>query len=72
MRLEIRKLFAYAKKKRESWLVRRMTRDNKMAAGCMNALSQPINGGYSKKEEKKNDKKIIIDIRGVGGEEACK
>lgn len=69
--LEIRKLFSYARKRRESFLARKMTRDNKSANGCMNALKQPINGGYSEKNEKKNEKKIIIDLRGIG-EEAYK
>ena len=63
---EIRKLFAYAKKRRESFLIRRMTRDNKLANGCMNALKQPINGGYSDKNQKKEDRKLIIDFRGIG------
>lgn len=63
---EIRKLFAYAKKRRESFLIRRMTRDNKLANGCMNALKQPINGGYSDKNKEKGDRKLIIDFSGIG------
>ena len=63
---EIRKQFAYAKKRRESFLIRRMTRDNKLANGCMNALKQPINGGYSDKSKEKGDRKLIIDFRGIG------
>ena len=63
---EVRKLFAYAQKRRESFLVRRMTRDNKLANGCMNALKQPRNGGYSDKNKEKGDRKLIIDFRGIG------
>ena len=64
--IEIRKLFAYAQKRRESFLVRRMTKDNKLANGCMNALKQPRNGGYSDKNKEKGDRKLIIDFRGIG------
>lgn len=63
---EIGRMFDYAKKRRESFLIRRMTRDAKLAGGCMNALKQPINGGYSDKAKEKPERKLIIDFRGIG------
>lgn len=63
---EIGKLFDYAKKRRESFLIRRMTRDSKNASGCMNALKQSINGGYSDKAKDKGERKLIIDFKGIG------
>lgn len=58
---------------RESDLVRKMTRDNKMANGCMNALKQPINGGYADKTaDNKKESKLTLVLGGVGGERACK
>lgn len=58
---------------RESNLVRKMTSDNKAANGCMNALKQPINGGYSDKySDMKKESKLTLVLSGVGGERACK
>ena len=58
---------------RESALVRKMTSDNKAANGCMNALKQPINGGYSDKySDLKKENKLTLVLSGVGGEKACK
>lgn len=58
---------------RESFLARRMTSDNKQANGCMNALKQPINGGYSDKySDLKKESKLTLVLSGVGGEKACK
>lgn len=58
---------------RESALVRKMTSDNKAANGCMNALKQPINGGYSDKySDLKKESKLTLVLSGVGGEKACK
>ena len=63
---EIRKLFSYAQKRRESYLIRKMTTDSRQATGCMNALKQAKNGGYSDKQQKKEERKLIIDFRGIG------
>ena len=52
----------YAADCRESWLVRRMTQDNKVTTGCMNALKQSENGGYGDKPQ--TDKKLIIQFDG--------
>ncbi len=58
---------------RESRLVRWMAADNKKANGCMNALKQPINGGYSDKySDLKKESKLTLVLSGVGGEKACK
>lgn len=58
---------------RESTLVRWMAQDNKKANGCMNALKQPINGGYSDKySDLKKESKLTLVLSGVGGEKACK
>lgn len=59
-------LFEEAKLRRESFLVRRMTRDNKLANGCMNALKQENNGGYTDKPADIGDRKLIIELKGVG------
>lgn len=59
-------LFEEAKLRRESFLVRRMTRDNKLANGCMNALKQENNGGYTDKPTDIGDRKLIIELKGVG------
>lgn len=50
-REEIREIFNVAKDRRESYLVRAMTADNKRTSGCMNALKQKENGGYAEKTE---------------------
>ena len=66
-------IFEDAMYMRESDLVRKMTRDNKLANGCMNALKQPINGGYSDKySDNKKESKLTLVLSGVGGEKACK
>lgn len=66
-------VFEEAMYMRESFLSRRMTSDNKLANGCMNALKQPINGGYSDKySDMKKESKLTLILGGVGGERACK
>lgn len=52
----------YAADCRESWLVRRMTQDNKVTTGCINALKQSENGGYTDKPQ--TDKKLIVEFCG--------
>lgn len=71
-REEIRQIFEVAKDRRESYLVRAMTADNKRTSGCMNALKQKENGGYAEK----NDGTIPtlnINVLGIpGGMDAFK
>lgn len=56
-----------AKKRRESWLTRRMVTDNKTAQGCMNALKQEKNGGYIDRPPIQADvKKLVVNMIGVG------
>lgn len=71
---EFADVFEEAMYMRESFLTRKMTNNYKAAAGCMNALKQPINGGYSGSNDgnSKKDGKLTIVLGGVGGEKACK
>lgn len=57
-----REVLDYAADCRESWLVRRMTQDNKVTTGCVHALKQSENGGYTDKPQ--NDKKLIVEFSG--------
>ncbi len=52
----------YAADCRESWLVRRMTQDNKVTTGCINALRQSENGGYTDKPQ--TEKRLLIQFSG--------
>ena len=70
---ECREIFAKAAAKRESWLVRVMTSDNKRAQGCLNALKQPQNGGYiDRPQDNGGEIKVTLNLGGVGGENAFK
>lgn len=62
----------YARDKRESWLVQKMVADNKAAAGCMNALKQPANGGYVDRPVDNGKIELKIKVDGVGGMEMFK
>lgn len=65
---EYRAIFDEARDRRESFLVRRMTKDNKLAQGCLNALKQPANGGYvDKAPESKNKVEVTIKVAGLKG-----
>ena len=59
-------VFENAKLRRESFLARRMTKDNKLAQGCFNALKQPINGGYTDRPVDNGERKIVIELSGIG------
>ena len=59
-------IFETAKLKRESFLVRIMTKDNKRAQGCLNALKQEANGGYTDKPVDTGERKLVIEMRGIG------
>ena len=60
-----------AKLRRESYLVRIMASDNKRAQGCLNALKQPENGGYTDRPPENQEKVLKVQI-GFGGWEAFK
>lgn len=65
----VQDLLDMAKQRRESWLVRRMAKDNKAATGCMNALKQEKNGGYVDKSAPNTNieaRKLTIKMEGVG------
>ena len=57
---------------RESYLLKRMVSDNKLAQGCLNALKQPENGGYTDRPVDSGEMKLTINLLGVGGEAAAK
>lgn len=57
---------------RKSWLEKRMVTDGKSAKGCMDALKQPINGGYQDRPTDTATPEIKINLVGIGGESAFK
>ena len=59
------KLIRWARRRRTSWLERMMVTGNKGSAGCMNALKQEKNGGYSEKPKEPGERKLIVKIEGV-------
>lgn len=61
-----------AKLRRESYLVRKMVTDNKLAQGCLNALKQKENGGYTDRPAESGEKTLKVQIMGVGGWDAFK
>lgn len=61
-----------AKDRRESHLVRIMVTDNKRAQGCLNALKQKENGGYTDRPAESQEKTLKVQILGVGGWDAFK
>lgn len=63
-----REVLDRAKDKRESWLVRKMTSDNKAAQGCLNALKQPDNGGYIDRPVESGERTLTVNLVGVGSE----
>lgn len=69
---EVKRIFDTARDRRESYLVRAMTADNKRTSGCMNALKQRENGGYAEKTEL-TAPTLNINVIGIpGGMEAFK
>ena len=68
----IRSILAMAAARRESWLVRKMTSDNKAVQGCLNALKHPKNGGYADRPREGGEIRLTINLAGVGGENAFK
>lgn len=62
---EYLRILKLARYRRESWLSRNMVADNKMASGCMNALKQEQNGGYT--DRPISDKKQRVEVVLPGG-----
>lgn len=61
-----KKTFRWARRRRTSWLERAMVSDNKKANGCMNALKQIQNGGYSDRPPVENkERKLIVKLEGI-------
>ena len=67
-----KKAFAYGRRRRECFLARTMTSDNKRTQGCYNALKELINGGYGARLEKDKEQTLNVNVVGVGGIEAFK
>ena len=65
---ELSEPIARARALRESWLVRRMTGEPKLAQGCLNALKQPKNGGYVDRPMDTGGKELTINLVGVGAD----
>ena len=61
------KIIRWAKRRRTSWLERQMVTNNKAANGCMNALKQEKNGGYSDRPVERKDRQLIVKLD-LGGE----
>ena len=59
------KIFRWARRRRTSWLERAMVSDNKKANGCMNALKQSQNGGYSDRPIENKTRKLIVQLEGL-------
>lgn len=57
----------WAKDKRESYLTRKMTKETKLANGCLNALKQPMNGGYVDRPSGGDKVELNIKVDGIGG-----
>lgn len=61
-------IIRWAKRRRTSWLERQMVVNNKAAMGCMNALKQEKNGGYSDRGQQQNtERKLVVKLEGLGG-----
>lgn len=59
-------IIRWAKRRRESWLTRMMVVNNKAAIGCMNALKQEKNGGYSDRgQQTSTERKLIVKLEGM-------
>lgn len=54
------KIIRWARRRRTSWLERHMVESNRAANGCMNALKQSKNGGYSDRPMERKDRKLIV------------
>ena len=67
-----REVLEEAANMRESYLVRIMVTDNKRAQGCLNALKQKENGGYTDRPADSQEKTLKVQILGVGGWDAFK
>ena len=52
--------------------LRIMVTDNKRAQGCLNALKQKENGGYTDRPVESGEKTLKVQIMGVGGWDAFK
>ena len=56
------RVIRWARRRRTSWLERHMVDNPRIANGCMNALKQEKNGGYSDRPVDKKEKKLIVKL----------
>lgn len=61
------KIIRWARRRRTSYLERSMVSNPRVANGCMNALKQAQNGGYSDRPQEKKGKQLIVKL-GILGE----
>lgn len=66
--IELGELIARARRRRESWLVRRMTSEPKLAQGCLNSLMQQKNGGYTNRPDN-TQQSVEINVKIAGCED---
>ena len=59
---EYQDVFAWARDRRESLLVRQLVTQPKLAQGIRLALAMPENGGYSDKAVENQDRKVHIKV----------
>ena len=59
---EYQDVFAWARDRRESLLVRQLVTQPKLAQGIRLALAMPENGGYSDKAMENQDRKVHIKV----------
>lgn len=60
------KIIRWAKRRRTSWLERKMVSDPKSATGCKSALQQEKNGGYSDRPVERKDRQLIVKLDMTG------
>lgn len=66
---EYDKIIRWARRRRMSWLERNMVKNPRAATGCMNALKQEKNGGYSDKPAEKKEKQLNVRLEMMTGDE---
>lgn len=66
------RILEMAKDKREAIYLERMVSEKGVAQGCLNALKQEENGGYTDRPVDRGEKTLTVNVVGVGGESAFK
>lgn len=63
-----KRILRWARRRRTSWLERQMVVNNRAANGCMNALKQEHNGGYSDRPVERKERKLIVKLEGLAAD----